>query len=327
MTTILLVLVPLLVLPVVLLFSFAGCVGEGPYLKGKEEGRAIGKEEGFADGRAEGEQIGKDTAAADAAAEAAAKKYDNIVRFGPAEDLRGYWRLDDQGVTAADVHTNVAADRHDGAYVNPAAVNRTVPGALSVGQDPLDRAAEFDGATGYVEVDYHLLLNPPVDLTVEAWVRPDPTIASREVVVGSFKESAGALVSGYSLEVVMTPTPKVVARLGNPGADTTLEAALGDGLERDGWRHVVMTYTQKEKCLRLYVNADNATPDESVGSVTVPVFYVANGTERLRIGAGPGPDATPVRPFHGRIDEVAVYGLPLAGARVQAHFKAAISVL
>ena len=66
-------------------------------------------------------------------------------------------------------------------------------------------------------------------------------------------------------------------------------------------------------------------PDASEGSPADPAVYVPNGTEKLRIGAGPGP--TPVRPFHGRIDEVAVYGMPLEGTRVQAHFKAAISVL
>lgn len=335
MTTILLVLVPLLVLPVVLLFSFAGCTGLDPELtraEGKAEGIAIGteqgKQEGIAQGRAEGEKIGTDAAnaaaAAAAAAAAEAKKYHNIVRAVPAEDLRGYWRLDDAGVEAVDIHTGVPADRKNGAYVDPAAVDRSLPGALSVGQDPSDRAAAFDG-TGYVEVPWYMWLNPHVDLTVEAWVRPDPTIASREVVIGSFTEADGALVSGFSLEIVMMPTPTVVARIGNPGAETTVEAALGDGLERDGWRHVVMTYKQKDWCLRLYVNADNGMPDESEGSPADPAVYVPNGTEKLRIGAGPGP--APVRPFHGRIDEVAVYGMTLEGHRVQAHFKAAISVL
>jgi hypothetical protein len=204
-----------------------------------------------------------------------------------------------------------------------------VPGALALVADPADKAAEFDGAQGYVEVAYHLLLNPPLDFSVELWIKPTGNATEPQIVIGSYELDNNNVVRGYRLEVEMAPAPKLRGVIGFGNDNTTLEASLGDGTEHGGWRHIVVTYQNVTKQLRLYVNADDGAPDAEKGGTTgAPVFYVSNTGKPLRIAAGLNPTQAnqAAQYYKGRIDEVALYREALDGARVRAHFLSGSSL-
>src|SRR5687768_14986659 len=93
-----LVLVPLIVLGIVLLFPFVGCVGDD-YQKGYDEGKKVGTDEGTKAGTEAGTQagiqtgidIGKKQQGDAETEEEESKKYYNVVLA--EKDLISYWRL------------------------------------------------------------------------------------------------------------------------------------------------------------------------------------------------------------------------------------------
>ena len=321
----LLLIIALVVLPIVLLFGFAGCVGDDPETIARLEEEKKDLEEKLKD---EAEKVGAavEQDKMDAAAKEA-KKYHNVVKAEP--NLVCHWRLS-EGETGNAVAVDRAPDMPmDGEYKNLPGVSRNVPGALALVTDPTDKSAEFDGTQGFVEVPYHLLLNPPLDFSIEAWVNPIGNATEPQVVVGSYDLDNAKVVRGFLLEVEMSPAPKVRARVGFGSDATSIEAALGDGTEHGGWRHVVLTYENVAKQLKLYVNADNGTPDAELGGTTgPPVFFVSNASKPLRIAAGlhPSQSTGATQHFKGRIDEVALYRTALDGTKVRAHFLAGTSL-
>lgn len=317
----LLLTIALYVLPIVVLFGFAGCVGDDPQqiadLKNEkkdleEKLKDVTEKEGAAADKAKNDDDAKD-----------ARKYPNVV--GREPNGASYWRLS-EGETGNAIAIDSAPDMPmNGEYKNLPGLSRNVPGALALVHDPVDKSTEFDGVQGYVEVPYHLLLNPPLDFSVEAWIQPLGSAAEAQVVVGSYDLDGAKVVRGFLLEVEMAPAPKVRAHVGFGGDATAIEASLGDGTEHGGWRHVVLTYENISKQLKLYVNADNGTPDAQLGGTTgPPVFFVSNTNKPLRIGAGLNPtqSTNAAQHFKGRIDEVALYRACLDGTMVRAHFLA-----
>lgn len=317
----LLLTIALLVLPIVVLFGFSGCVGDDPQTISdlKDENKDLkGKlDDATEKAGAAGEKAKKDDDAKEA------RKYQNVVGHEP--NLASYWRLS-EGETGNAVAIDSAPDMPmNGEYKNPPGLSRNVPGALALVHDPADKSTEFDGVQGYVEVPYHLLLNPPLDFSVEAWIQPLGSAADAQAVVGSYDLDGGKVARGFLLEVEMAPAPKVRAQVGFGSDATIIEASLGDGTEHGGWRHVVLTYENISKQLSLYVNADNGTPDAQQGGTTgAPVFFVSNTNKPLRIGAGlhPTQATNAAQHFKGRIDEVALYRTRLDGTLVRAHFLA-----
>lgn len=321
----LLLIVALVVLPIVLLFGFAGCIGDDPETISRLEEEKKGLEEKLKDEKdkvaAAVDQSLKDAAAKEA------KMYHNVVKAEP--NLVCHWRLS-EGEAGNAVAIDSAPDLPmNGEYKNLPGVSRNVPGALALVADPADKSAEFDGTQGFVEVPYHLLLNPPLDFSIEAWVNPLGNATEPQVVLGSYELNNAIVARGFLLEVEMAPAPKVRARVGYGSDATLIDASLGDGTEHGGWRHVILTYENVTKQLKLYVNADSGTPDAVLGGTTgPPVFFVSNASKPLRIGAGlhPSQSTDATQHFKGRIDEVALYRAALDGARVRAHFLAGTSL-
>jgi hypothetical protein len=322
METLILV-IALLVFPIVVIFGFSGCVGDEAQITQLQEQKKD-LEDKLKDEQAKVgaavDQDKKDEAAKEA------KKYHNVVKAEP--NLVSHWRLSEGEVGNA-VAVDSAPDMPmDGEYKNLPGISRNVPGALALVADPADKSAEFDGAQGYVEVPYHLLLNPPLDFSIEVWINPMGTPAEAQVVVGSYDLDNGKVVRGYVLETEMSPAPLVRARVGFGSDATTIEASLGDGTEHGGWRHVVLTYENVAKQLKLYVNADNGIPDKEMGGTTgPPVFFVSNSNKPLRFAAGIGGAAGAASQFFkGRIDEVSLYRAALDGAKIRTHFLAGVSL-
>jgi hypothetical protein len=319
-----LLLVPLLVLPVVLLLGFAGCVGEDAVQQAEAQGKEEGQKAAADAAAAQAAQ-----AAAAAAAQKAAAQYDNVILADP--NLVAYWRLGE--LQPDDVTAKDSAPGHlNGEYKNLLGVSRGQAGALSLAKDPNDKAPEFDGVQGFVEVPYQVLLNPPLDFSIEAWARPTGTPPQAEVVLGSYElDASGTCVRGFVLEVVPDATGLLArATLGSGTGSIVVEASFGDGSEHDGWRHMVVTYNTGARSLKLYVNADNGIPRSELPSSTspAPALYAPNQSTPLRIAAGHADQptmGTPADFFKGRIDEVALYRATLTGPTIRNHFLAAIT--
>jgi hypothetical protein len=335
-------LVPIVLLPIVLLLGFAGCVGEDAVLQARQEAAAEQKkaDDAAAATKAADDKSKADAAAAAAAAQVEARRYENQV--GNTPDLVSYWRLGEPANAADTVAKDSAkVGPRDGTYNNLAGIHRGQPGVLSLGTEPADKSAEFTGTQGYVEISYDALRNPPYDFTIELWLKPTDTTSSWQVVYGSYEVSGvssgpdGSVVRGVVLDVIPAAPPipgaplQIRLRVGDGAAATTLMASLGDGLQTGGWRHVVATYAFNSKILSLYVNADGGQPAATSATAPAPITFVENKTAPTRIGAGLAAQQGPGVPaggfFTGQIDEVALYRVPLAGADIKKHFLAAIN--
>jgi len=248
--------------------------------------------------------------------------YHDLVLKGPTEVI-AYWKLGDTVVGGA------AADsgpdpKNPGIYRAGVALAN---GVLRLGPDATDQATAFDGTTGFVNVPYDTVMNPVsnTNFSVEAWIKPETLAPARSVVVGSYRVSAaGTIDRGFVVEYLGGPTPTVRART---APDGLAEITLPFG--GSGWNHVVLTYDGAAKRLQLY--ADGLSPATAVDTAA---SYTANRQTSpteiatpLRIGAGhkePFEPATPAALFFlGAIDQVALYRGILTQAIVQQHFTAA----
>ena len=320
----------LVVLPIVLLLANAGCVGKDPDVaraEGKAEGQTIGREEGYREGHdqgqqegktqgiEEGKQQGKTQAIADLATE---QQYPTSILKEPL--LVGYWRLaEPQG---SETCIDSGPKKIDGEYRHTAGISLGERGMLALFEDPNDKAAKFAGTEGYAQIPKptaptSAALNTP-EFTLEVWLNPSGTSTDPQVVVGAYEADAtGELVKGFLLEVERPASgyPKVRARLGD---SATLEADLGPGIQREGWRHVVLTYFSGiPQSARLYVNADSGTPAAELDNI---VYEQPTSPQYLRIGAGQSATDVVGKYFEGAIDEVAYYDGPLTNAQVMQHY-------
>ncbi len=326
MTESLILPIVLLVLLVILVFAFAGCTGEDPALvAAKEEAERKLEEQ-------------KEKEAAEKAAEKSAQeaaKYENVIKN--ASTLVSYWRLDELETGSTTAKDSAPVGPLDGEYKFLLGISRGQAGALTF-KDPNDKAAQFKGTQGFVEVPYNGFRNPPFSFSVEVWLLPEGHATEPQVVLGSYEvDAAGIVLRGFVLDVLRDPTLRVRARLGNDTDATALEADLGDGTQHGGWRHVVMTYSGATKGMMLYVNADDGKADAQLPTpaAPAPIAYkaITDTSMPLRIGAGqvevtgvPGgaPPGTAGLFFEGRLDEVALYRDVLDGATIKKHFEAAM---
>jgi hypothetical protein len=189
----------------------------------------------------------------------------------------------------------------------------------------------------YVEVPFNVKFIPQTSFTVEAWVRAD-WIASdplaRRVVLdardfnpdtgfGIFAEPVDGQPGVYSW----------TGMIGNGGADLdgyTIVSSNEIGVTLGGSgtpvkpTYLALTYDSPAQTLTLYVNG------EEQGKVT-SVAYVPNSTQPLWIGAAtpyvprrpqpPGVLASPLFPFVGAIQDVAIYNAALASDVIMLHFN------
>lgn len=217
-------------------------------------------------------------------------------------NLIGYWRLGERAgaTTAVD-----SKGDNDGTYVGGPALGQ--PG-LVVGDT--DTAAQFDGSTQYVSVPFNAALNP-AKFTVEALVDVTGNENTFRAVVSSRDIGEGAVTFGYILYA---------------GDQNKWEAWVGDGTTNvwqtligpdvtPGKHYLAMTYNGQT--LKLYVDPVEDAP------ATLDATYGPNTTRELRIGAGANESETPLFPFNGVLDEVAVYDVDLDFTTIREHFSLA----
>ncbi|HEU5315291.1 MAG TPA: PA14 domain-containing protein, partial [Chloroflexota bacterium] len=204
----------------------------------------------------------------------------------------GYWRLGESGGGLAFDRTARFTGTHNGG------VTLGQAGAFAT---DFDRAARFNGSTGYVSVPDAAALNPGA-ITLESWV-----------YLTAYPATSGNMLSkgdntGYRYRVSSDGSVSFLDR----GATNGITSAAGV-VPLNQWAHVVATGDASG--LKLYVNgvlkASNSTP-----------YGSAPGGVPLYIGATPAFGEY----FSGVLDEVAIYSGALSGGQVQAHFDTGSAV-
>lgn len=310
MTVSLVLLVVLLVLPVVLLLAFAGCGFDGQATGVAPIGTVQGPPLGT------GPSPGPPTGGGPVLP--AAKPYSQVIRAEGV--LVGYWRLGEP--KGAKVAVDSGPLKRDGTYSNTG-VTLGITGAVTPRPPSLtgETAVDFDGKSGFVEVPYDARLNPPMNFSIEAWVRPAASPAGhQDHTVLSSHQQRGNRKLGFELSVVRAPAQAGIrARVGT-GGPTDLDLFAPHPWPASDWVHVVLVCDvqslQGPRALKLYVDAK--TPPAAVPMTT----YEAVSASPLRIGAGPGDANQPPDFFAGGLDEVAIYGAALSATQVDQHFKA-----
>jgi hypothetical protein len=190
----------------------------------------------------------------------------------------------------------------------------------------------------FVHIPFDAKFTPTGSFTVEAWVRPDwdasmTTTHANRFVLDSRALNPGA---GFGLFARAEDGQPGVYRwagvIGNGGMGTDglttvptseLTIALTTGTPVDPV-YLALTFDTTTLKLTLFVNG------EQQGEVDAPV-YVSNSTQPLWIGAGapfvaprPQPNddpSSPLFPFVGAIQDVAIYQVALSAGEIGTHFS------
>jgi hypothetical protein len=224
------------------------------------------------------------------------------------------------------------------------------PGTLALGQPGIvngdlvqpantdrTRCVVVNGA--YVEVPFNAAFNPPTSFTVEAWVRVDwaksdphafrAVLDSRESAGGQkgfalYAKADDGQPGVYHWEVVIGNGASGSAGLTLATSDDPPIALNDPSLPAGVTYYLAVTYDGPSQTLTLYVDGEQRAPKVS------PATYVPNATQPLWIGAGlpfvprrpqpPGTLASPLFPFVGAIQDVAVYNAALASDVILKHY-------
>ncbi len=208
-----------------------------------------------------------------------------------ADNPVGWWRLGDaSGTTAVDQE-----GLNNGAYHGGATLAQ--PSLLP--QDA-NKAAAFDGSSGYVQIPAAVAFNFTNSFSLEAWIKPASLPAS-----GSFRTILTKPES-YSLQF---NGPRLEFTVIQNGTRRRLQAPSGAIVAGSAY-HVVGTYDGTTQ--RLYVNGTLVASAALAGGATVT-------TNPIYVGSWDGTTEY----FAGTIDEPAVYGTVLSAAQVLNHYNAA----
>jgi hypothetical protein len=208
-----------------------------------------------------------------------------------ADSPAGYWRLGEKtGTTAGD-----SAGTNPGTYRNGVALD--VPSLLT--SDPGNSAAGFNGVNNHVGIPDAVAVSPTAALSLEAWIKPDVVPAA-----GSFA-SVATKEGSYSMQF---NGPRLEFTIIQSGVRLRCQAPAGAVVAGQTY-HAVGTYDGS--FIRLYLNGAQVATLAASGPATV-------SSAPLTIGAWSATEEF----MKGTIDEVALYGGALPGARVQAHYAA-----
>jgi len=181
----------------------------------------------------------------------------------------------------------------------------------------IERAFQFDGTNGYVQIPDSDALKP-TNVTLEAWIWLDPSLPANrggEQIVFR-KNTWSAWFEGYSLLKTTIDNGDgtysnrfqfCVSRFGNQVAINSQTI-----VQRGVWYHVAATYDGNQSVL--YVNGLNeasATPGFTLDYDTTPIFIGTSGTWPPYLSM-----------FGGIIDEVSIYNRALSSNEIAAIYNA-----
>jgi hypothetical protein len=234
----------------------------------------------------------------------------------------------------------------------PDVQSAAAPGTLALGQpgivqgDSIQPGNQFDVRTdcivvngGYVNITFNAAFNPPTSFTIEAWVRVDWD-ANAPHAYRSVLDSRDTAAGGTGFAVYAKADDNMPgiyhweAAIGNGGTGgaaftlvpsddppiTLYDSSLPAGVTY----HLAVTFDGPSQTLILYVDGEQRGPK------ITPASYVPNTTQPLWIGAGgsylplrpqgPGVVASPLFPYDGAIQDVAVYNAALTSDVVLLHY-------
>jgi Concanavalin A-like lectin/glucanases superfamily len=190
----------------------------------------------------------------------------------------------------------------------------------------------------YVNVPFNPKINPPTSFTVEAWVRVDwdknATSAWRFVLdardfdpckgFGILARADDNQPGVYHWQVIIGNGGNGSAGFSTATSDDPAITLNDPSLPAGITYHLAVTYDGPSKTLILYVDGEQRGPKAN------PVTYAANTARPLWIGAAapyvplrpqaPGVVASPLFPFEGAIQDVAIYNAALASDVILTHY-------
>ena len=247
--------------------------------------------------------------------------------------LVAFWPLDD---TSGTVAVDLAPNHFDGNYTmgpvvptyNAAQQSDASPGTFALNQtnivagdtvngNPADPnpCVYFNG--GFVSVPWQPSLGP-AQFTLEAWVVPNWTLADAQTNPSSRVVVASADVAGFAgFALLATPDNLWSVQLGIGSQFVPATAGSNQTIVQGSLYFLVVTYDGTT--LTLWVNPADTTqpPDATVmasGYVSVP------SPIPLFIGQGRPDLPTPLFPFNGSIQDVALYRTVLDGKTIETHY-------
>ena len=190
---------------------------------------------------------------------------------------------------------------------------------------------------GYVDVPFNVKFIPPKSFTIEAWVRagwaPDAPLAHRFVLDSrDFNPCTGfgLLAKPDENQSGVYHWAGVVGNGGSGGEGFTTVTSDGPAVvlsstETPAATYLALTYDDLTQTLTLYVNGEEG------GTKLTSVVYMPNSTQPLWIGAGapyvprrpqePDVVGSPLFPFVGALQDVAIYSEALKSDVISKHFK------
>jgi len=226
---------------------------------------------------------------------------DKVMALGPVH----YWRLGELGGPLA---KDGPGDK-DGEYKNHP--QRAQPGAIC---GDLDRAVHLDGTDDYINL--HKMDMPGDRMTILCWFKADDyNIDDLRFI--SKSDGLAADDHYWMLGTVRSGgKPVLRMRLRTNGWTATLNATTGT-LEAGVWTMAVATYDGS--WMKLYKNS------QQVGLGVKHGFIAQDEDVHTWIGGNPNDDQS--RPFHGTIDEVAMFNRALTQDEIRQIYQARIALV
>lgn len=224
-------------------------------------------------------------------------KYVNQVR---SYGVTAYWRLGDKSGKARD-----EMDANDGKYKD--GVNRGMPGAI-VGD--ADASAGFDGQRARVELKDKLDAPSPSSMTIAAWIKPDDFAVTDTRIIA--KANGTRLQdTWWSLGVTSVQGNPVLSCQLKVNGNTIELIGRTQVLQAGQWAFAAMTFDGRR--LRLYKDGQSVGSALAIGGIS--------RDDHVKVWIGDNPPDKGSRPFHGQIDEVAMFHRVLGATEIQALHK------
>ncbi len=219
-----------------------------------------------------------------------------------------YLKLGDtSGTTAVDSSGN----GRNGTYLNSPTLNQSgIPGSA-------DGAVLLDGTNDNVSVPTNSIYWPSatVSVTIECWYKGTDVGTTLAAGTVGPKAFVAANVGGSDKRYVLGLDGAGKVRC-YTDAQYIVTGPSTTTVNDNNWHHIVLTITASSYDTELYVDgtlqATNSTPNDA-----------GQGSPNLVIGRNERQATNGY--LAGRVDEVAVYGTKLSGARILAHYQAGIN--
>lgn len=159
--------------------------------------------------------------------------------------------------------------------------------------------------TSYISYPDDTSLDLTGDFTYECWIKVSSYAADQTLISKNFQSTG---VGGYCLRILATTRIMRVIKSGVAVLADATTAIPNDS----GWHHVAVT--RSGNTYTFYIDGASAGTGTASTTINATNQVLSVGMERL-------PGFGDFNPLDGSIDEVAVYGTALSGARIATHYS------